>query len=88
MGERKGYKQKSYEHRKDLAGEHKVSDIGQIILLIFFITGLLVDKLILHFSVFSAELFPFYLRIIFSLPFFIFSFSYFAVLPKISDIER
>ena len=74
MGERKGYKQKSYEHRNDLAGEHSISDIGQIILLILFITGLLVDKLILHFSVFSAELFPFYLRILFALPFFIFSF--------------
>lgn len=74
MCERKGYKQKMYEHREDLAGEHLISDIGQIILLIIFITGVLVDKLILHFSVFSAEGFPFYLRILLALPFFIFSF--------------
>ena len=74
MNERKGYKRKVYEHRKDLAGEHSISDIGQIILLILFITGLLIDKLLLHFSMFLAQLYPFYLRILFSLPFFIFSF--------------
>ncbi|MCK4244587.1 MAG: isoprenylcysteine carboxylmethyltransferase family protein [Candidatus Omnitrophica bacterium] len=73
MDERKGYKRKVYEHRKDLAGEHLLSDIGQIILFILFLTGLLVDKFTLHFSMFLAQLFPFYLRILFSLPFFILS---------------
>lgn len=71
MNERKGYKRKAHEHRKDLAGEHSLSDIGQIILLILFLTGLLIDKRILHFS---PQLFPFYLRILFSLPFLILSF--------------
>ncbi len=74
MDERKGYKRKVYEHRKDLAGEHSLSDIGQIILLILFLTGLLIDKRILHFSLFLAQLFPFYLRILFSLPFLILAF--------------
>ena len=74
MNERKGYKRKVYEHREDIAGEHSISDIGQIILLVLFITGLLIDKFALHFSMFLAQLYPFYLRILFSLPFFIFSF--------------
>jgi hypothetical protein len=50
MAERKGYKRKTHEHREDLAGEHKLGDIGQIILLIVFIIGLLADKFVLHFS--------------------------------------
>ena len=74
MAERKGYKRKTHEHRKDLGGEHKLSDTGQIILLVFFITGILADKFILHCSVFSIQFFPFYLRALISLPFFVFSF--------------
>ncbi len=58
MKERKGYKRKGHEDRKDLAGEHSVGDIGQILLLILFIAGWLVDKDILHFSgVFTRVLF-------------------------------
>ena len=30
MNERKGYKRKEHEDRKDLAGEHSVGNIGQI----------------------------------------------------------
>jgi len=74
MAERKGYKRKTHEYREDLAGEHKLGDIGQIILLIVFIIGLLADKFILHCSVFSIEFIPFYLRVLIALPFFVFSF--------------
>lgn len=74
MAESKGYKRKTHEHRKDLGGEHKLGDIGQIILLVFFITGILADKFILHCSVFSIQFLPFYLRVLISLPFFVFSF--------------
>jgi len=74
MNERKGYKRKAHEHRKDLAGEHSLGDIGQIILLILFLTGLLIDNWIIHFSMFLTPLFPFYLRILLSLPFLILAF--------------
>ncbi|MEA3342570.1 MAG: isoprenylcysteine carboxylmethyltransferase family protein [archaeon] len=65
---------KTHEHRKDLAGEHPSGDTGQIILLILFIAGLLIDKLILHTSILPPQSFPFHLRILVSLPFFISSF--------------
>lgn len=74
MAERKGYKRKTHEHRKDLAGEHKLGDIGQIILLIVFIIGLLVDKFVVHFSLPLVQFIPSYLSVLISLPFFIFSF--------------
>ncbi len=74
MAERKGYKRKTHEHRKDLAGEHKLGDIGQIILLIVFIIGLLVDKFVLHFSLPLVQFLPSYLRVLIALPFFVFSF--------------
>ena len=74
MAESKGYKRKTHEHREDLAGEHKLGDTGQIMLLVFFITGILADKFILHYSVFPIQFFPFYLRVLIALPFFVFSF--------------
>ncbi len=64
---------KTHEHRKDLAGEHPSGDTGQIILIILFIAGLLIDKLILHTSILPPQSFPLHLRILTSLPFFIFS---------------
>ncbi len=74
MAERKGYKRKTHEHREDLAGEHKLGDTGQIILLVVFIIGLLVDKFVLHFSLPLVQFIPFYLRVLIALPFFAFSF--------------
>ena len=71
MKERQGYKRKGHEDRKDLAGEHSVGDIGQIILLILFIAGWLVDKDILHFSVFFTPTVSIYLRVLLSLPVFL-----------------
>ena len=74
VNERKGYKRKAFEDREDLAGEHSISDIGQIILLILFISGMLVDWVILHFSGFLTQIIPIYPRVILSLPFFVLSF--------------
>ncbi len=62
---------KTHEHRKDLAGEHRLGDTGQIILLILFIAGLLIDKLIIHTSILHPQSFPSHLRMLISLPFFI-----------------
>jgi protein-S-isoprenylcysteine O-methyltransferase Ste14 len=74
MTERKGYKWKKHEARKDLAGEHALGDLGQIILFILFLSGLLVDSFILHFSVFFTQSVSIYLRLFFSIPVFILSF--------------
>ena len=74
MAERKGYQRKTHEHREDLAGEHKLGDIGQIILLIVFIIGLLADKFVLHFSLPLVQFLPSYLRVLIALPFFVLSF--------------
>lgn len=74
MVERKGYKRKTHEQREDLAGEHKLGDIGQIILLVVFIIGLLADKFVLHFSLPLVQFLPSYLRVLIALPFFVFSF--------------
>jgi len=76
MKERKGYKRKGHEDRKDLAGEHSVGDIGQILLLILFIAGWLVDKDILHFSVFFTPTVSIYLRVLLSLPVFLLAFFF------------
>jgi len=70
MKERRGYKRKGHEDRNDLAGEHSVGDIGQLLLLILFIAGWLVDKDILHFSVFFTPTVSIYLRVLLSLPVF------------------
>ncbi|KAF5415634.1 MAG: hypothetical protein C5S38_03815 [Candidatus Methanophagaceae archaeon] len=76
MKERKGYKRKGHEDRKDLAGEHSIGDIGQIILLILFIAGWLVDIYILHFSVFFTQTVSIYLRVLLSLPVFFLAFFF------------
>jgi protein-S-isoprenylcysteine O-methyltransferase Ste14 len=74
MTERKGYKRKKHEDRKDLAGEHPLSDIGQLILFILFLSGLLVDIFILHFSAFFTQAVSIYFRLFLSIPVFILSF--------------
>ena len=64
---------KTHHGRKDLAGEHPLGDIGQIMLIIIFIAGTLIDKYILHTSILPPESFPSHLRILTALPFFIIS---------------
>ena len=60
----KGHKRKSHENRKDLAGEYKWGDTGQIILLIVFIFGMISHLFLLKISDSWQNVFPWYFRII------------------------
>ena len=65
---KKGYKRHSHEHRKDLAGEYRWGNIGQIVLLIVFITGTCFDLFLLKISDSWQCAFPWYFRIVMFLP--------------------
>jgi protein-S-isoprenylcysteine O-methyltransferase Ste14 len=84
-----GHKRKSHEHRKDLAGEHKWGDSGQIILLVVFVIGMVCDLFIFKISDSLQTLFSWYYRIIVFLPLF-FGAGYFAqkAHKKIFEEER
>ncbi|NPD89758.1 MAG: isoprenylcysteine carboxylmethyltransferase family protein [Asgard group archaeon] len=58
----KGHKRKEYEHRIDLAGEHKLSDIGQLILLFSFLVLWILDSFVFKFSTFLIQYVPNYVR--------------------------
>ena len=58
----KGYKRTEYEEREDIAGEHKFSDIGQLIFLFCFLAIWGMDSFYLHFSTFLTEYIPIYVR--------------------------
>jgi protein-S-isoprenylcysteine O-methyltransferase Ste14 len=58
-------KPKGHHGRPDLVGEHKIGDLGQIILLIVFFVVWILDSFILKFSVPPyGKYIPFYIRII------------------------
>jgi len=59
-----GYKRKSHEHRKDLAGENKWGDMGQIIFLIIFIIGMVSDLFLLKLSDSWQSSFPWFFRLV------------------------
>jgi len=59
-------KAKRYKDRDDLAGEHALGDLGQIVLLIIFLTTWIVDSFIINYSTFLAKLIPNFLRIVLS----------------------
>jgi len=66
-----GYKRHSHEHRKDLAGEHRWGDTGQIIMLIIFIIGMILDMFLLKISDSLQTFIPWYYRLLlFLIPFF------------------
>ena len=73
----KGHKRKSHEHRKDLAGEHRWSDIGQLIFFIIFIIGMIFDIFLLKISNSWQNLVPWYIRILIIIPLFFIA-GYFA----------
>jgi len=73
----KGHKRHSHEHRKDLAGEYRWGDTGQIVFLIVFIIGMTSDLSLLKVSDSWQDVFPWYLRIIVFLPL-LFIAGYFA----------
>ena len=72
-----GHKGKSHEHRKDLAGEYRWGDTGQIILLIVFIIGMISDLFLLKISDSWQNVFPWYFRIVVFIPL-LFIAGYFA----------
>jgi len=48
MNKEKTHKRKSYEKRVDLAGENTWGDLGQLILFIVFIVGIILDLVFLR----------------------------------------
>jgi len=72
-----GHKRHSHEHRKDLAGEYRWGDTGQIVLLIVFIIGMSSDLFLLKISDSWQNAFPWYFRMVVFLPL-LFVAGYFA----------
>ena len=73
----KGHKRRSHEHRKDLAGEYKWGDSGQIIFIFIFIIGMLSDLFLIKLSDSWQDAFPWYYRIVVFIPLF-FAAGYFG----------
>ena len=65
--------QRRHENRADLAGEHALGDIGQIILLIIFLAAWIIDTFFIRYSTFISKYVPLYLRITLSILFIIIS---------------
>ena len=52
-----------HKNREDLAGEHVLGDLGQIILLIIFLAVWISDSFFFHYSNFISKYTPFFVRI-------------------------
>ena len=74
---KEGHKRHSHEHRKDLAGEYRWGDTGQIVLAIVFIIGMISDLFLLKLSNSWQDGFSWYYRIVIFIPLF-FAAGYFA----------
>jgi len=61
---KKDKNQKRHADKKDLTGEHKYGDSGQIIFLIIFFTGWILDSFIFHFSTAPFSQISFYVRLV------------------------
>lgn len=68
MNKEKVHKRKNYEKRVDLAGENVWGDLGQLILFIVFIVGIILDLVFLRVGQSFVESVPLFLRIIVALP--------------------
>lgn len=58
-----GFKRGKHKGRKDLAGEHKLTDIGQVVLLVVFMVVWVIDSFFLKFSTFLSDYIPNYVTI-------------------------
>jgi protein-S-isoprenylcysteine O-methyltransferase Ste14 len=63
MEREKIFDRKRHGDRQDLAGEHSFGDLGQIILLIIFLTVWIADSFFINYSNFLSEYVPLYIRI-------------------------
>jgi len=63
MKSEKGHLRKSHQHRSDLTGEHAFSDIGQLILLIIFLTVWIADSFVFKYSTFLTQYISNYIRV-------------------------
>ena len=67
MNDDKKLKKKLHENKDDLAGEHSLGDIGQMILLIIFLIVWIIDSFFIKYSTIISDNIPVYIRIILSL---------------------
>jgi len=69
---KKDHLRKSHEHRKDLGGEYRLGDTLQLLLILIFVVGLILDLFLFKFSNSWQSIFPWYYRfVIFVFLFFI-----------------
>jgi len=59
----KGTIRKGHGHRNDLVGEHRFSDIGQLLFLAVFLTIWILDSFVFHFSDFLDDYIPLYVKL-------------------------
>jgi protein-S-isoprenylcysteine O-methyltransferase Ste14 len=55
--------QRGHKGRNDLAGEHALSDIGQLVLFIIFIAVWILDSFVFSYSTFISDYVPLYVRV-------------------------
>ena len=72
-----GHKRRDHEHRKDLAGEYRWGDTGQLLLLLVFIIGMIADVFLVKISNSWQDTVPWYYRIVIFIPL-LFVSGYFA----------
>ena len=70
MNMSEGHKRQSHEHRSDLAGEYRWGDSGQLLFVVVFIAGMLLDIFLLNISDSWQHTVPWYVRIVLFLPVF------------------
>ena len=63
MKEEKRLNTRRHHDREDLAGEHVFGDMGQLILLVIFLTVWVIDSFFVHYSTFIAKSIPLFVRI-------------------------
>lgn len=63
-----GHKRREHEHRTDLAGEYRWGDAGQLLLLIIFIIGMIIDVFFIKISNSWQDTVPWYFRIAVFIP--------------------
>ena len=73
MEKEKIFDRKRHGNRQDLAGEHSFGDLGQIILLIIFLTVWITDSFFINYSNFISKYVSLYIRIPLSIVILLFS---------------